>query len=233
MGIVWSFSRLSSYSICPQQYRFQYIDKIEVEMPKKMSRGKSFHDFAEAFYNDSNRIDNIKEFTNKLLSLPDNVIDKTKKLFVKNEGERLSLLGDVDRLVEYEVKGQIKGYDFIGYIDLLEILNNNSYNIIDFKPKKLSNMTTLRRQLGIYKMLFEQDSKCIVPDNIMIGAYYYKTGNYWYEELSKRSFNATQNWIDKTIKRINNDKEFRHNANPYNCKNCKFNKKYICKDRIL
>jgi len=227
---MYSFSKLTIYDTCPQRYKFKYIDKVKIETPKQMKQGLSFHKFAESFYKDLNKVEYPIEYCDKVLQLPDELLDKTKKNFVRNEAARLVDENVTDRFIEQRLVGEIENYEIIGYADLIEVRDNNSYTVIDFKKKKPSKITTLRRQLYIYQTLFEQSEYCLT-DEVCTGAYFYATGDYWFEKLGNRSIGATKRWIKKNIEAIESDEEFKYKASAYTCKWCEFNS--VCKNRIV
>lgn len=231
----YSYSKVFTYDKCPHRFWHKYINKTKERTMEKISTGNSFHQFAEAFYKDLNKISNekTKDYFNKISKVVNELNLLDEQAFLSNEVERIfsSNNNNIDRYTEYTVKGVINEYNFIGKIDLLEIINNNSYLIMDFKPLKKSKLTDLRKQLGIYQLLFQQDDKCLIDNNILVGSYFYKSKEYWFEELSVRSINSTKKWITKTIEKLEEDEEFASNASHYNCKFCNFNNS--CKYRVL
>ena len=230
---MYSYSTLHNYNICNKRYYFKHIEQLEYGENRFMEKGKNFHKFAKAFYDDYNKIIEDGLDPNKLLGFvadSENVqLDNIYRQFIKNELKRLSKYKTLPKLYpKYKVNGQIDGYDLIGTIDLLEEHPNNNYIILGLKTKKPAKVAPFRRQLGIYQMLLMNNNATI--DNVDVGVYFYGTKNYWNETLSPKSLEMTRFWIQKTIGEIESG-NYESSPSVFNCKYCVYKKS--CEDRII
>jgi len=173
--MMFSHSRISTFEQCPQKFRFQYIDKAEVEEIEGVEAflGTRVHEVLQKHYKD------LK--FQKLNSLPD-LVKYYKVLWKKNWNDNVQIVReeysernyramgekfikdyynrykpfDNDRTIglEQRIIIRIGGHAVQGYIDRLSF-SNGTYQIHDYKTSgSLPEQTHLDmdRQLALYAL---------------------------------------------------------------------------------
>lgn len=143
-----SHSRISTFVSCPYKYDLRYNQKLETifncDPQSPLVLGHALHTGIEKdvetaineYYSAYPIIDNIH--INEAVKLR-HLIPKVKAMLPKGE---------------YEVK--IEDDDFVGYIDLLAPVNENTYDIYDFKYSNNVDHYVESEQLHLYKYYFEK-----------------------------------------------------------------------------
>lgn len=163
----YSISRLNNYNNCEKGYYYTYIDKKEQDENIYTLLGNSVHNILEKYYNgeidklDKTEFENdwqkaqlfgIKFMSEKVQNKYLKDIDVFFDTYKKREGNFISELGFILQLDE-------KHY-LTGYIDSIEMLDDNNIKIIDYKTSsKFVGKEKLKhagRQLVIYQMAMEQ-----------------------------------------------------------------------------
>lgn len=229
--MIWSYSKLSSFDFCPYQYKLRYIDKRIAESNEYMIRGNRFHEFAENFFYTLKDSDDIQKHIDEWKTTCKDKESPEFK-FIISEEKRFKKLKK-NRLEQFfppiHTELEIKRGTLVGTIDRIDT-ENDKITIIDYKPKKTSNITNLRKQLNIYYMLYLEYTKK-EPSEAFISSYFYNENKWWTEPISRRSVNATMKWIEKTIEKIENTKTFNKKITQFTCKNCKY--KSICRGQYV
>ena len=153
-----SKSKVNTYLKCPLEFKFQYIDEIEVPQNKYMALGSDVHlvaeKFAEKFGDDLDDI-NIE---NELLKIAhdedigydltehlDNLGSFFKRIFVEN---KYKLFSQEEYLIDED-------HRFSGICDIILEDENGELIVIDYKTSKSSYFSKYRRELCYYKLLVE------------------------------------------------------------------------------
>jgi len=178
----YSYSRVTCFENCPQQFKFKYIDKLDVERFKTIEAfmGSRVHDALEKFYNDRklSKISSLEELVacyNDLWSRdinPDVVVNKeglTQEHY-RVVGEKCIIdyynhykPFEVGKTIENEMQLNIDllgdgKYKFIGYIDRLDSVDG-VYEIHDYKTSQrlpTQEIADRDRQLALYEMGIRQ-----------------------------------------------------------------------------
>lgn len=153
-----SKSKVNTYLKCPLEFKFQYIDEIEVPQNKYMALGSDVHlvaeKFAEKFGDD---LDDIN-IDNELLKIAhdedigydltehlDNLGSFFKRIFVEN---KYKLFSQEEYLIDED-------HRFSGICDIILEDENGELIVIDYKTSKSSSFSKYRRELCYYKLLVE------------------------------------------------------------------------------
>ena len=156
--MILSKSKVNTYLKCPLEFKFQYIDEIEVPQNKYMALGSDVHlvaeKFAEKFGDDLDDI-NIE---NELLKIAhdedigydltehlDNLGSFFKRIFVEN---KYKLFSQEEYLIDED-------HRFSGICDIILEDENGELIVIDYKTSKSSSFSKYRRELCYYKLLVE------------------------------------------------------------------------------
>ena len=143
-----SHSRIDCFKNCPYQYKLRYVDKLitydDYEPQDALKLGTTLHTAIEKdistaiqeYYNSYPIISDLH--INEVIKL-ENLIEKAVKLLPKGE---------------HEVK--IEDEDFVGYIDLLVPVEDDVYDIYDFKYSNNIDKYMESEQLHLYKYFFEK-----------------------------------------------------------------------------
>ena len=153
-----SKSKVNSYLKCPREFKFQYIDEIEVPENKYMALGSDVHLIAEKFTNKFG--DDISEIDthNELLKIAhdldigydltdhiENLSAFFDDIFVEND---YKLFSNEEYLLDEENR-------FSGITDIILEDENNELVVIDYKTSKSSSFSKYRLELCYYKLLVE------------------------------------------------------------------------------
>ena len=165
---IWSISRLNNFNTCQRNYYLTYIEKAKQKQGIYSLLGSACHSDLEDLYTSETEKLIPKHFNDDWLkaelfniSFPVSKgdikgnykkdIDMFYNTYKKMDGKFISELGFVL---------QISDKDYImGYIDLIQILDDNTVNIYDFKTSAMfkdKKLIEAGRQLCIYQLALEQ-----------------------------------------------------------------------------
>lgn len=153
-----SKSKVNTYLKCPLEFKFQYIDEIEVPQNKYMALGSDVHlvaeKFAEKFGDDLDDINIVNELLKiahdedigyDLTEHLDNLGSFFKRIFVEN---KYKLFSQEEYLIDED-------HRFSGICDIILEDENGELIVIDYKTSKSSSFSKYRRELCYYKLLVE------------------------------------------------------------------------------
>ena len=153
-----SKSKVNTYLKCPLEFKFQYIDEIEVPQNKYMALGSDVHLIAEKFAEKFE--DNLEDVNieNELLKIAheeeigydltdhiDNLGSFFKEVFIDND---YKLFSQEEYLLDEKNR-------FSGICDIILEDENGELIVIDYKTSKSSSFSKYRRELCYYKLLVE------------------------------------------------------------------------------
>tara|TARA_B100000131_G_scaffold320548_1_gene368953 strand:+ start:2572 stop:3441 length:870 start_codon:yes stop_codon:yes gene_type:complete len=113
--------------------------------------------------------------------------------------------------VEYEFKIKIGKYEFIGYIDRIDIDDDNTINIIDYKTgSKFHTLSKLKKdlQLYIYEMVIRNSDDFKNMENIILNLFYLKVDKYLSCVHDNKDVIKLEKKILDNIELIKSDKVF-------------------------
>ena len=157
-----SKSKINSYLKCPLEFKFQYIDEIEVEPNKYMVLGSDVHSVAETFadrfgdelenvniQNELVKIANDLEMGPDIADHVDNLGLFFKEVFVDND---YKLFSQEEYLLD-------ENHRFSGICDIILEDENEDLVVIDYKTSDSGKFSRYRRELCYYKLLVENKRK--------------------------------------------------------------------------
>lgn len=159
-----SFSRITTYTKCPYQYKLRYIDGLETvfdcEPQNALVLGTAMHECVELGVDRA-----VEHYIAQYPVITDAIIDETIKL--KCLGQKLiDVVYDWGEPI-FEIECFYKG--FLGYIDaLVPGPEEHEWVLFDFKYSNNTEKYAASPQLSIYKWLFEH----VYPDEKIIAAAY-------------------------------------------------------------
>lgn len=159
-----SFSRITTYTKCPYQYKLRYIDGLETvfdcEAQNALVLGTAMHECVELGVDSA-----VEHYIAQYPVLTDAIIDETIKL--KCLGQKLENLVYEYGDPIFEVECQYKS--FLGYLDaLVPAQNDNEWILFDFKYSNHVEKYAESPQIAIYKWLFEH----VYPEKKIVSAAY-------------------------------------------------------------
>ncbi|MBQ6512409.1 PD-(D/E)XK nuclease family protein [Methanobrevibacter sp.] len=197
-----SKSKVNSYLKCPLEFKFQYIDEIEVPENKYMALGSDVHLIAEKFtekfgddicdidtYNELLKIAHDLDMEYDLTAHIDNLSTFFDEMFVEND---YSLFSNEEYLLDEENR-------FSGICDIILEDENNELVVIDYKTGRSSSFSKYRLELCYYKLLVENvyDRKVSA-----VGIFFTKNGKLRLldvcDEDNKRKY-LNQNEINEAV----------------------------------
>lgn len=192
-----SKSKINSYLKCPLEFKFQYIDEIEVEPNKYMVLGSDVHSVAETFadrfgdelenvniQNELVKIANDLEMGPDIADHVDNLGLFFKEVFVDND---YKLFSQEEYLLD-------ENHRFSGICDIILEDENEDLVVIDYKTSDSGKFSRYRRELCYYKLLVEN----VYDRNVSsVGIFFTKNGRLRLldvcEEDNKRKYlNSTE-----------------------------------------
>lgn len=165
---IWSISRLNNFNTCRRQYYLTYISKKPQKPSCYSILGSSAHETLELLYKGETEKLDKSIFDNEFskcelfgINFPVSKgdikgnykkdMDTFYKYYKKMDGEFISELGFILKISD-------KDY-MVGYIDLMQIIDNNTVSIFDFKTSAMfkdKKLIDAGRQLCLYQLAIEQ-----------------------------------------------------------------------------
>ncbi len=229
-----SKSKVNTYLKCPLEFKFQYIDEIEVPQNKYMALGSDVHLIAEKFAEKfEDNLDDVN-IENELLKIAheeeigydltdhiDNLGSFFKEVFIDND---YKLFSQEECLLDEKNR-------FSGICDIILEDENGELIVIDYKTSKSSSFSKYRRELCYYKLLVENVYKKPVSQ---VGIFFTKNGRLRLLEIcdeeNKRYYlndNEIQEAVDTLHKvRDNINNEHFPAKRQFLCRYCTY--KHIC-----
>ncbi len=187
-----SKSKINTYIKCPREFKYRYIDEIEVPPNEYMALGSDVHLIAEKYAEIYG--DNPQENPRYFLDL----ISEQLNIGVDDIDVHLESLSDFFKLALIEKDFKIfsqeeyltnETHNFTGITDLILENSTGELIVIDYKTGSSSSFSKCRLELGYYKMLVES-----AYDRDVIGAGIFFTKDnklrvlYFEDEENKRKF---------------------------------------------
>ena len=244
-SMLWSFSRLNSFYNCPFEWKRKYIDCEYGENGFFGEFGSHCHELLEGYAKGEISIFEISQLyedgfnervvhdapPNKFVDIRQSYFDKGLEYFnnIDLDLDNYEILG-----VEKEVRFQLDGKDFIGYIDLLLkeketgkiiILDHKSASIKILKSGKVSksdqeHVREFIRQLCLYAIAVIEEYGRV--DELWWNLF--KDRNWLKLQWTQEDQDEAVQWAKDTIKLIENEKEWPCNPDFYYCN-------YLCSQR--
>ena len=228
-----SKSKVNTYLKCPLEFKFQYIDEIEVEPNKYMALGSDVHLIAEKFSEKfGDDLDNV-DIENELFKI-------AYDLDIGHADEHISNLESFFRevFIDNDYKLYLKEeylHDeknrFSGICDIILEDENGELVVIDYKTSNSSSFSKYRLELCYYKLLVE--NVCGKPVS-QVGVFFTKNGRLRLldvcDEDNKRKY-LSYSEIDEAIDTLHNVRDKINNEHfpakkQYICRFCTY--KNIC-----
>ena len=229
-----SKSKVNSYLKCPLEFKFQYIDEIEVPQNRYMALGSDVHSIAEKFTEKfGDELENVNTH-NELLKIAheldigydltahiDNLASFFDEMFVEND---YKLFSNEEYLLDEENR-------FSGICDIILEDDDGNLVVIDYKTSKSSSFSKYRLELCYYKLLVENVYKKDVSN---VGVFFTKNGRLRLldvcNEENKRKY-LNQNEIDDAITTLHKVRDGINNEifparKQFLCKYCTY--RHIC-----
>lgn len=221
-----SKSKVNTYLKCPLEFKFQYIDEIEVPQNRYMALGSDVHlvaeKFAEKFEDDLDDVD----IENELLKIAheeeigydidehvDNLASFFREVFIDND---YKLFCQEEYLLDEENR-------FSGICDIILEDENGELIVIDYKTSKSSSFSKYRRELCYYKLLVENVLDKPVSQ---VGIFFTKNGRLRLldvcDEENKRKY-LNENEINEAIDTLH------YVRREINNENFPANRQYLCR----
>lgn len=197
-----SKSKINTYLKCPREFKYRYIDEIEMPPNEYMVLGSNIHKVAEDYvirYGDKPQMD-IRyslDLIAKTLELDVDEIDIHlnslasffERAFVEND---YTLFSQEEYLSD-------ETHNFNGITDIVLENPDGDLIVIDYKTGSSSSFSKCRRELGYYKMLVESNYNRNV---IAAGIFFTKNNKlrllYFDENPNKRKY-MMQNELDEGL----------------------------------
>lgn len=247
-GMIWSYSRITTFDTCPYSFYLQYILKDWKNYPTESNYwaelGIFVHEIFEKIFSNELSIDDASAYF--LENYKDKVKMKQKpNVMAKAYEECAEYLAttSLEWLKDYEVVGteieaviDIGGYKFKGFVDLLlKEKSTGDYIIVDHKSCKefFSQKSGLIYKSMEHK-LEEYKKQMYLYSNAVLKIYGKLPTQIWWHHFrangyltkipfDKAEYDETMNWFLKTIQRIEKEEDFKEKTDYFFCNNlCNF-----------
>jgi len=150
--MIYSYSSINQYINCPLSFYYQYVEKLPKVKSDFLIVGNILHSLTGEYLKTrdlDNTLLKMKLFTTQLDDLPKLSLPKEswEDLMTMNLKQIIPFLPEDFTDLEKKVEGQIGGYDFVGFIDILR-----SEEIIDLKFRKKYREPDVT-QINLYQLL--------------------------------------------------------------------------------
>jgi len=226
--------RLNMFELCPQQYKFTYIDHLDKEYktPKPyLTMGAHVHNALHDFYQQLDVSDRTYENLEMILRRR---WRENREGFANREDEAkwgvkaLSMLrlfahrmdtsvtpAMLEDYYDVEVSPQLK---IIGRIDRADELEDGSLHVIDYKTGKFDPNDVNTLQLILYALIVSANQKKPVTK----ASYLYLPTWEWHTvEISQDEADEAVEIVKERVAEIEKEREFGPTPNKY-CKNCDY-----------
>ena len=232
----FSYSRLDTYAMCPSKYFYSYIQKEPRTSNDAALLGNIIHSVLEECVEKEKDLDldvlyseyeKQKDSFDPQSNIPDILIDAgtniLSEFYDKHSGDSFDIFEK-----ELGFRFIIGTYAINGYIDRVDVYDEDTINIIDYKTGKwevAQKNIKDNLQLGIYAIA----TSLIFPDkNIRAELYYLRSGKRKFHLFTKEDVeNAKQSLILK-INKIMEDTSFSPTGNERVCGFCEHAESGAC-----
>ena len=244
--MTWSFSRLNSFYNCRYEWKLRYIDCNKSENGFFGEYGSLIHKILEKYEKGELSLFELNDYYEEHFSEsvphdapPNKYVDIKQSYYEKGLDYFNNIDLDLDKYevlgVEKEVRFQIAGKDFVGYIDLLLkeketgkiiILDHKSASIKILKNGKVSksdqeHVREFIRQLCLYAIPIIEEYGHV--DELWWNLF--KDKNWLKMPFNKEDYDEAIQWAEDTLKLIEAEKEWLpNNSSSYYCN-------YLCGQR--
>ena len=244
--MIWSFSRLNSFYNCPYEWKLRYIDCNKSENGFFGEYGSLIHKILEKYEKGELSLFELNDYYEEHFSEnvphdapPNKYVDIKQSYYEKGLDYFNNIDLDLDKYevlgVEKEVRFQIAGKDFVGYIDLLLkeketgkiiILDHKSASIKILKNGKVSksdqeHVREFIRQLCLYAIPVIEEYGHV--DELWWNLF--KDRNWLKMPFKKEDYDEAIQWAKDTLALIENEREWLpNNSSSYYCS-------YLCGQR--
>lgn len=234
--MTWSYSRVSSFEMCPYGWYLNYLNGIEDEDRFFSQFGSYMHYILEQYYSGKMKkyelssyfMNHIKEF---VTSYPPN--EKILKNYMKQALEHFkSGLLEFDEILETELKVnfELEGKKFFGFIDLT-VKDKNDIIVIDHKSRALKEYSKRKkptkvdielnkylRQLYLYSIgIKEIYGK--YPKKLCFNCF--RENRFIEVPFDLKILNQTKRWVLSEIEKITKENDWNAIPEYFKCR-------YIC-----
>ena len=234
---VWSYSRLKKFEDCRYSWWLKYIEGYSGKERFFSQYGTFMHDILAKYYNGEMNKDELPAYYLSKFSL--NVTEKAPntKVFKSYFSSGLDFLKNIEKIelekteVEKEVRFDVDGKNFVGYIDLYGYDKEGGMWIIDHKSRALKPYSNRRSKTlsdkeldEYYKQLYlyakgARTSLGGLPSYLVFDCF--RNQCLIKEQFHSEKLEETELWASKLIKEISNNTDWSPNYDWFKCK-------YLC-----
>jgi len=218
--IVYSKSRIETFKKCKKQYKYKYIDKLDLPQPHSndIEFGQWIHKVLEIYNPDD---DNKKEVV-KLASQFD-IRDKNYReampQTLKNAIAFTKKYWKYERKTEEEIDFISDELSIKGIVDLRMIQQNNLL-VVDYKSSKSTNADRHEYQMKMYCLILSKIYN-MIPEKIKVMVYYPRIDSYDRYQFSSIQIKAFEEQLKQDIIDIETAKLYP--ASPgFHCRWCSY-----------
>lgn len=230
--MVWSYSRIKAFDDCSYRWYLKYIQKIHGKDMFFASYGSFAHKIIERFYTEHLPVSSLSGIY--LQGFKQNVVGRApnQKVFANYFKSGLEYFRSFKAFelkplaIEKEVKFEVEGVPFIGYIDFLGEKDGELY-VVDNKSRNLKARSTRAkptktdieldhylRQLYLYSIPVEKEYGK-KPKYLCFNCF--REGVFIQEEFSEQAFEEAKKWLIESVARITEETDFEAAPDYFKC----------------
>ncbi len=218
--IIWSYSRLKCYQICPKSFRLKYIDGVVDESSSFSEYGTLFHSIFERYYTNKLAIYELGQVYEQEYAaivrtpFPPNAYNNLNETYYDKGKEYLDKFSDPFSQfkiieVEKEFFTDIQGNAVKGFIDLILQDDNGNYIIVDHKSRGKFRSNKEKDEFLVQLYLYGKyikDKYGVFPSKLCFNKF--RANQIVWEDFKEEKYNIALQWVTDIINAIKNDTEF-------------------------
>lgn len=219
---IYSFSQINTYVLCPERYKFSYIEKIyQKDESIEAFMGNRIHEVLDWVFT---------ERKNKFTTF-DKLAEKFDELWLNSWHEKIFIadprinanhfytiglrcLGNFCNMygpmftnptvgTEIKLNFEIENYKFRGVIDRLDKTEDNTLIVTDYKTSKKAKGSIAAKsdlQLGLYHLAIQQNFS--IKNKVLIGWNFLRQNKKVYHEHNEKSLKKIKTKVVRTVEEI-------------------------------
>jgi RecB family exonuclease len=217
-----SYSALETFTTCPAQYKFQYIDRIKVPKSKEAVFGSLIHETLRMFHEPTrptppSEEELLKYFTDKwdpsVYQDPQEEafafhqgIEILKNYYLQNQGLKFNIV-NLETPFEAPILDGQELHQITGKIDRIDKLDDGTFEVIDYKTAKkmpAQEQVDKNLQLSVYHLGLTNRWPSLQQENkpVKLTLYFLKHGERLSTTRTNQQLNETKERILSIIEAI-------------------------------
>jgi len=223
--IIYSKSRIETFKKCKKQYKYKYIDKLDLPQPHSndIEFGQWIHKVLEIYNPDKNNKLEVVKLASQF-DIRDNNYREAMPQTLKNAIAFTKSYWKYERKTEEEIDFIDDELSIKGVVDL-RMIQEDGLLVVDYKSSKSTNAERHEYQMKMYCLMLSKIYS-MKPEKIKVMVYYPRINMYDRYQFSSGQIKAFESQLKRDITDIETTKSYP--ASPgFQCRWCSYlNTKY-------